>query len=303
MKNLLRFVKVYHFVLLFMVIESLSLYIFFNNNDLHRSKLMLFTQEYTSRIYKYYDNVKSYMKLKEENKILIKENADLHSKMSKYSINQKETYEEYIPLLDIQFQNLRNKYSTICNNRFDTDFFKNIIDTTQLFDYIPARIINNSISNANNYIVIDKGSLDGVTTGMGIRVNNGIIGKIQSVSDNYSKAISILNNRDKIGVMVKDYNENNIKWQNGKLEWSPINNNYMTASIKYIPNDANIRKGDTVITNSYSKIYPEGIAIGEITSFTKKSNKDFYDIEIRFFNDMNSVKNVYIIKPLEKIDY
>ena len=198
----------------------------------------------------------------------------------------------------MQFQNLRNKYSTICNNRFDTELFKKIIDTTQLFNYIPARIINNSISNANNYIIIDKGSIDGIKTGMGIRVNNGIIGKIQSVSKNYSKAISILNNRDKIGVMVKDYDNNNTKWQNGKLEWNAVIHNYMTASIKYIPNDANIKKGDTVVTNSYSEIYPEGIAIGKITSITKKTNTDFYDIKIRYFNDMNSVKNVFIIQPL-----
>ena len=303
MKNLLRFIKVYHFVLLFIIIESLSLYLFLYNNDLQRNKLILFTQEYTGKVYKSYDNIKSYISLKEENQDLMKENASLYSQISRYSVDQKELYNEYIPLLENQFENLRNKYSMICNNRFDTDLFKTIIDTTQLFNYIPARVIKNSVSDANNYIIIDKGDLDGIKIGMGIRVNNGIIGKIQSVSDNYSKAISVLNNRDKIGIMVKDHNKNNIRWQNGKLEWDPAHHNYMTANVRYIPNDANIIEGDTVLTNSYSEIYPEGIPIGEITSFKKESNTDFYDIQIKFFNNMNSIKNVYIIQPLEKIDY
>ena len=50
------------------------------------------------------------------------------------------------------------------------------------------RIINNSIYKKDNFIVINKGKIDGVKNGMGIITNNGIIGIINSTSDNYSKS-------------------------------------------------------------------------------------------------------------------
>ena len=70
MKNLFRFVKVYHFVLLFIFIESFSLFLYFSNHKFQASKLLSFTNEYTGYIYEYYNNLSEYINLKDENKKL-----------------------------------------------------------------------------------------------------------------------------------------------------------------------------------------------------------------------------------------
>ena len=252
MRNLFLFIKKYYFILLFILIESFSLYLYISNHKFQQSKFLSFTQEYTGAIYEYYSNINEYLYLREENKYLKKENSKLHTILSKEKQNE----------------------------------------NPHLYNFIPARIINNSIYKTDNFIVINKGKIDGVKNGMGIITHNGIIGIINSTSDNYSKAISILNSKSSIS--IKHVKSN----QNGSLKWK--NNNYMEAEINDIPNHADIYIGDTIQTNGYSSIFPEDINIGTILSYNKGNENGLYSIKVRFFNDMNSITNVYIINALNK---
>ena len=127
---------------------------------------------------------------------------------------------------------------------------------------------------------------------MGIITHNGIIGIIKSTSDNYSKAISILNSKSSIS--IKHVKSN----QNGSLKWKK--NNYMELklttyliTLKFI-SEIPYRQMDTV------SIFPKNINIGTITNYKKGSENGLYNIKVRFINDMNSITNVYIINSLYK---
>lgn len=254
MRNLFRFIKKYHFILLFIIIELCSIYLYLSNHKFQQSRFLSFTQEYTGAIYSYYSNFNKYLHLNEENEYLKRENAKLYSVLSKSEKN--------------------------------TD--------SQLFGFINARIVNNSIFKKDNYLTLDKGEIDGIKIGMGIMVEDGVIGIVNSTSLNYSKAISILNSKSSISVMHLNSN------QNGSLKWK--SDNYMSAEINDIPNHARISIGDTIQTNGYSSIFPSGINIGTITSFKKGSENGLYNIKVRFINDINKIKNVYIIKSLDKLE-
>lgn len=253
MRNLLRFIKVYHFVLLFLLVELFSLFLYFSNHKFQESKLLNFTQEYTDVIYDYYSSLNKYLNLHEENNYLRKENAKLYS-----------------------FINQAN----------------NINENVQLFNHIHARIIDNSIRNSINIITLDKGEKDGIEIGMGVRVENGVIGIVKATSKNYSKAISVLNTNSSISI------KHDISNESGKLTWN--GGDYMSSQINDIPIHTNINIGDTIKTNGFSRIFPEDINMGIITSFTNASGDGFYKINMRFINNINTSKNVYIIKSLSK---
>ncbi|MAX68951.1 MAG: hypothetical protein CMP60_04585 [Flavobacteriales bacterium] len=252
MRNLFRFIKIYHFILLFILIESFSLFLFISNHKFQQSKFLSFTQEYTGAIFSYYSNLNQYLSLKNENKFLQRENAKLYSILSK------------------------EKEST------------NLI----LYEYIPCRIIKNSIYKQNNFILIDKGKKDGVRSGMGVRVDDGVIGIVSITSENFSKVTSILNQNSTISVRHLR------SGQNGSLKWNT--NNYMTAMINDIPNHANIQIGDTIQTNGFSSIFPEGINIAKVISYKKGNENGLCNVNIKFLNDMNTAKNAYIINSLIK---
>ena len=291
--------------------ESFSLFLYISNHKFQQSKFLSFTQEYTGAIFSYYSDLTQYLSLKEENDLLQRENAKLYTLLSKESKSQK-LFSEYIPMLSNDLNNLENKrkeiiskyseyseYKQQCKEAEEIKNFgewlpkeKKDLITFQLFDYIPARVIKNSIFKKNNFILLDKGKKDGVKSGMGVRVDNGVIGIVSIVSENFSKVTSVLNQNSTISVVHKKSK------QNGHLEWNT--NNYMTATINDMPNHATIQIGDTIQTSGYSSIFPKGINIAKIISYTKGNGDGYFDINIKFLNDMNTVKNVYIINSLMK---
>ena len=60
------------------------------------------------------------------------------------------------------------------------------------------------------------------------------------------------------------------------------------------------RQGDTIQTNGFSSIFPEGINIGKVISYKKGNENGLCNVNIKFLNDMNTTKNVYIINSLIK---
>ena len=115
MRNLFQFIKVYHFVLLFILAETFSLFLYFSNHQFQQSKLFSLTQEYTGAIYNYYNNIHEYLNLRSENDYLKRENAKLYSILSK-------------------------------DHRQDGQ--------KSLHSYIPARIVKNSIDRDQNILII-----------------------------------------------------------------------------------------------------------------------------------------------------
>ena len=82
------------------------------------------------------------------------------------------------------------------------------------------------------------------------------------------------------------------------LTWNGIN--YRHAQIDDLPVHVPINKGDTITTNSYSKIFPEGINIGLISDYKKNNTEGFYSINIELIEDFNNLSHVYVIYSVNK---
>ena len=256
MHNLLRFIKLNQFLLLFIIIEGLSIALLLKNNSYQSNKTIKFSTQYTSVFYNYKNFFFDYIALKKTNDYLILENAKLH---------------------------------TLLKNN------EHFVDSTLLkgkeFNYIAAKVINNSIKKRNNFITLNKGSKNGIKNGMGVITNEGVIGIIHSVSENYSLVISFLHHKSAIGIFLKK------NMHTGILKWTGFD--YKTAVISDLPIHIPLNIGDTIITNSYSNIYPEGINIGTISDFKKNKDDGFYTINVNLFEDFNNLRYVYVIHSKE----
>ena len=83
MHNLLRFIKINQVVLLFILIEGISIILLLRNNSYQANKAMNFSTQYTGLIYDYKNSLSDYLGLKKMNDYLITENAKLHSLIRK----------------------------------------------------------------------------------------------------------------------------------------------------------------------------------------------------------------------------
>ena len=256
MHNLLRFIKLNQFLLLFILIEGLSIILLLQNNSYQDNKSIKFSTQYTSAIYHSTSSFYDYLALKETNEYLINENSKLHSLLqNKDGFNGSNL--------------LRNKD----------------------FNYIAAKVINNSIQKRNNFITLNKGIKSGLRNGMGVITNEGVIGVIHSVSENYSLVISLLHKKSATGIFLKK------NMHTGILTWEGFD--YKTATISDLPVHIPLNIGDTIITNSYSNIYPEGVNMGTISSFEKNNDDGFYTISVTLFEDFNNLRYVYIVHSIQ----
>lgn len=155
------------------------------------------------------------------------------------------------------------------------------------YEFIPAEVIKNSVNKQHNYLIIGKGSDDGVRPQTGIITSRGVIGIVDAVSRHYSYAISFLNSDSSISARIgKDGAAGPMAWD-GKGSGN--------ASLREIPLQVKFEEGDTVYTSGFSTIFPPDIPIGRITG-SRIVNGATFEIKVSLFQDFSSVRHVCLVR-------
>lgn len=167
-------------------------------------------------------------------------------------------------------------------------------DSTRQYSIITGNIIKNSYRRTNNYLTLNKGRNQGIKNDMGVISSKGIVGIIDDTSANYSVVQSVLNSFSEINASLKNSS------YFGTLVWD--GSNYQYAALTDIPKNADIKKGDTIVTGGMSTIFPKNILIGTIEDFQLEAADNYYSITVKLFNDMANVQHVYVIKNRDKTE-
>ena len=266
MQQLINFITKQRYLFLFIFIQFITLFITIQNKNYHRSKFINSTGNVIGKLYSSTNTIDKYVGLRKENQKLTEENAKLQSMLQSSMIL------------------VTSKLKKVS----DTNHLKVI----QKYNFVDAQIVNNSYRRRNNHITINKGIVNGITKGSGVVVDNGIIGIIESVGDNYSSIISVLNKNIRVNVSLKKSS------YFGSLYW--LGKDRTLFDLIDIPKEADVVVGDTVTTGGFSTIFPENINIGVVESASIEEGHNYYSIKIRTFIDYANIKNVYVIENLLK---
>ena len=263
MRNLVNFIFRNIHWLLFGLLLYLSLFLIVNNSRFQRSKYIQAVQEVTGHIYSGTNYFYSYLRLKSTNAELIQRMAQLETEVYAYQ-------RQLDDLLDNS-----NRVNTL-----DLD--------TKIYDFFPAQVVSNSVSLHENYLMLNKGSNDGIQRDMGVLSTNGIVGVIVKTSPNFSKAISLLNTKYKPNGKIKhnDYD------YFGPLVWDGKDPQY--TYLTEIPRYVNLEPGDTVVSG-YSTVFPKGIPIGSVVDTQKQQDDNYMSVRIRLFTDFRRLNDLLIV--------
>lgn len=264
MKNLLNFIVRFHNFIIFLFLETLAIYLLATNNNYHNTKVVKSINSITYGLEKRIANTRSYLRLNEINASLAVENTYLKN----------------------EIERLRKEENSVFFSYSDSSH-------KQQYNYITAKIVNNSTNKQKNFITINKGTLDGIYPDMAVISPSGVAGIIVSSSDNYSVAMSLLNLDFRLSSRMRR------NGYFGSLAWD--GRNYQYAILNDIPNHIDIEVGDTIETTSFSAIFPEGLFVGTISDF-EKANGDFYTITVRLATDFKNLEFVNIIGNLRKTE-
>jgi rod shape-determining protein MreC len=264
MQQLIYFIQKYRYFLFFLFLELIAFQLIINNLNFHNSKFINSASSITGDFYKKTNSIRDYLQLDIENKELLNENLILKNKLERLS------------------------------QKIDTVAVTKIFEKTnasQRYSYLQGRIEKNQFRNNYNFLTINLGKKDSITPEMGVINSKGILGIVENVLHRYSRVRSILNKSSKINAKLKNSN------YFGTLTWDGFD--YNITQLLDIPRQAKLKVGDTIITGGMSSIFPEGIPIGSIDTIVNGVSIKRV-INIKLFNDMSSLKNIYVVKDFDK---
>lgn len=187
MKEFLNFIKSAHFFLLFLLLETFSIFLIVKNTE--KKTVFLNSANAVSGFFQTkVTGISEYFSLRNENKKLIEENTQLRNLINYLKPEKK----LYLP----QIQNLGYYYKS-------------------------AKVVKNSINKPFNILTVNKGSSAGISENMAVVSGDGIVGITAIVGKKYSTVISVLNTKIGISAKVKRTN------YHGIIKWDGIDPRYV----------------------------------------------------------------------------
>ena len=160
-------------------------------------------------------------------------------------------------------------------------------EVLQEYDMYRAKVINNSLTHADNYITINKGENDGIRREMGVIDGNGVVGIVYLTSPHYSVVIPVLNSKSSISCKIQrsDYF--------GFLKWDGGSSKY--ATVKDMPRHSLFSLGDTIVTSGHSTVFPGGIPVGTVEDIADSHDGLSYLVKVKLFTDFGRLNDVRVI--------
>jgi rod shape-determining protein MreC len=243
----------------FLVLELICAWLIIENNQYQGARFFNSSNSVVASLNNFSQGVREYFLLRNINSTLAEENAELRSKLEQYA----------------QLQNTALPH-----------VIKDSAAITQ-FDFVSAKVINNSVNRATNYLTINKGLLDSIAPGMGVISPLGVVGKVKTVSKHFSVVTSILHKDVRVSVILKRTRDF------GSAQWDGSDPDFMR--LDFIPRHVKPVKGDTVITSGFSSVYPEGVMVGVIEDI-KTNETLYYDLTIKLSQDFRKLSYVEVVR-------
>ena len=263
MRNLLNFFLKYNYWFLFVLLEVISFALLFRFNSYQGSAFFTSANRLAGAVYDAANNVTGYFHLKTINDELVQKNVEL----------------------ELQVERLRETLTEATGDSSGIEQMKQ--EALQEYDIFKASVINNSITHADNYITINKGTADGVRSEMGVVNGSGVVGIVYLTPSHHSIVIPVLNSKSSISCKIKksDY-FGFLKWDGGSSEY---------AYVKDMPRHSLFSLGDTIVTSGHSAVFPSGIPVGTVDDIADSHDGLSYLLRVKLFTDFARLNDVRVI--------
>lgn len=263
MQGIIEWIRKYSHWLVLLLLESISLALLISFNDYQGSVWFSGANKVVGQIQEWQQDCLSYFKLGSRNHDLMLRNIQLEQELDR----------------------LRGEITHLTH---DSTYTERLM-TSVLQDYpvLPAFVTNNSITLRDNYITINKGTADGVRSGMGVVSGTGIVGIVSHVTEHYAQVMSVLNSKSGISCRLRGSN------YFGYLHWQ--GNNILAVTLDDIPRHAKFKIGDTVETSGFSNVFPPGIFVGRVIRIADSKDGLSYQLTVQLSTDLGNLRDVAVI--------
>ncbi len=287
MRNLLLFLLRYRSLLLFLLLEGLAAYLIVQNSAYHRAAYFNSANVYIGRLLTLQSRATEYLHLREENQVLQAENARLRTELWGRQAIADSAMHPATPAARADLDSVLRPGLAARRDSLHPPFRGALP-----YRLIPAHVINNSITRADNFLTLDVGTDAGVRPGMGVVGPAGVVGRVKVVSAGYATVVSLLHSRSLVAARIRRNDAI------GSIRWPGDNARF--ASLEFVPRHVEVRPGDTIVTSGYNAVFPPGVLLGFVAGVRQEPDKGFRTIRVRLATDFARLLTAYVVESLVK---
>jgi rod shape-determining protein MreC len=158
--------------------------------------------------------------------------------------------------------------------------------------YITASVIGRDYSPFLHYLIINRGSDDGLRRGMPVVSEKGLVGRVAAVTPQAARIQLITDAGSSINIRLKDSGAEAVL--SGSLTGE--------LSIDSIPQDSAVKTNEIVLTSGLGGDYPPNILIGQITSVQQRPVDLFQTATVQPVVDFAQLDIVLVIVNFRPMD-
>ena len=142
------------------------------------------------------------------------------------------------------------------------------------------------------YILLDRGSDDGLRHGMPVITEQGLVGRVDAVTAGAARVQLITDSGSAV----------NVKLQSNNVEAMIVGSVTGEVTLQMVPQDVLLKPGDLVLTSGLGGNYPAGIVVGQVLTVRKRENDLFQTASIQPAVDLTNMPAVLIITNFRPVD-
>lgn len=159
---------------------------------------------------------------------------------------------------------------------YEDDWEKNVV---------AASVIGRDATQWSKVVVINKGTKDGIRNHLSVVTDAGVIGQVIHAGLNTSKVLLIVDGRSAVDALFQDSRVSGVVVGTAEAE----------CRLKFVPNTADVKEGDIVLSSGLGGIFPKGLIIGKVSHVSKRKQGLFQDITLVPSADLSRLEEVLIL--------
>jgi rod shape-determining protein MreC len=158
--------------------------------------------------------------------------------------------------------------------------------------YRAAAVIGRDPSPFLHYIIIDRGSSDGIRRGMPVVTNQGLVGRVDA----------IISNAARVQLVTDPASAVNVHLQNAKTEALLTGSISGDITLDMISQDVKVEPGDVVLTSGLGGGYPPDLLIGQVVNVRKRESDLFQQASVQPIVDFSRIEIVLVITNFRPVE-
>lgn len=161
---------------------------------------------------------------------------------------------------------------------------------SQPYEYLFAELLEVELDPFSHRVIIDRGASDGVQPGQAVIDGRGVMGQVEDVQQHFARVRLISDPSHALPVQINRSGLRTVAYGTGETG---------RLSLPNVPREADVRKGDLVVTSGLGHRFPGGYPVAVVTSIDREEGLTFARVEAAPLAALDRGREVLLISVPE----